>query len=229
MPSNSGNDMRFNQALKSVRVDEMKPQQLIEFLLLHAVPPLDAAKTSRRLLSGFPTVADIFRAPASELQKKGDVSYDTAVLLKLTYDIYSKYGGYITDGKIYLTSPIVVDVYLRRVFAARPETKLAIMVTDHTGAVISVKDAGFALSENVHYTAKRLLELKESHLEGSRLYVAKRCDTVSKSDFLHAEYLMSLLNQKGKLGGDFFFLTESGVVSLSDKLTEIEGKDSLNQ
>lgn len=76
-----GHRERFKQEIESSGIDNLKPHQVLEYLLFYCIPRKDTNELAHELIDKFGSISGVFEASAAELQKVKGISYSTALFL----------------------------------------------------------------------------------------------------------------------------------------------------
>ena len=210
--SHAGHRSRVRSVMTPKRVEEMKPHQLLEFLLFYTVKQQDTNEQAHRLLDGFSCIGEVFISSVDDLCKKGGLSESAAVFIKLIYDIYEKYGGFLCDGLLVVSNPLMVDIYLRKIFEVMGKDRIFGLVADGRDRILA---AGFMKKQlsDAGITAELDAFLKP-YGDGCRVFAAKFYDSpdIENDEVQRASKLMDSLRRPG----DFYFVTDEGFAPLSE-------------
>ncbi|MGN0641999.1 MAG: RadC family protein [Huintestinicola sp.] len=88
---NEGHRMRMRKKFLASGFEGFAPHEIIEMLLYYTVPRADTNKTAHELINRFGSIAGVFNADVSELEKVSGVSENAAVLFKMIPQIVPVY------------------------------------------------------------------------------------------------------------------------------------------
>jgi len=81
---------RLRQRYLKSGIDSLAEHEVLELVLFYALPRVDTNDTAHRLLELFGSVSAVFEAPIDELAGVRGLSYSSAALLKLIFDINAR-------------------------------------------------------------------------------------------------------------------------------------------
>lgn len=87
----SGHRDRMKKRFLADGVEVFEDHQILEMLLFYSVPRRDTNELAHKLIAEFGSLAGVFDASADELIKINGVGENTAALIKLIPQIYSRY------------------------------------------------------------------------------------------------------------------------------------------
>lgn len=115
--SAEGHRLRMRQRLQQMEVDEIRSQDLMEYLLYYALPRRDTKQQAYDLLEHFGSVEAVLNADEKALTAVKGIGVRTAVWLRSVGRMLATYEDLEPDDKPYLGNLASAAAYLERFFA----------------------------------------------------------------------------------------------------------------
>ena len=86
-----GHRERMRQRFLEYGMDHMQDTELLEILMFHSIPRKDTKEVAHQLVQNFGSLSGVMNATVEDLMKISGVSYNSAVLIKLTLALSRRY------------------------------------------------------------------------------------------------------------------------------------------
>ena len=150
-----GHRNRLRQRLEREGWDALKPYEMVEIVLCHAMPRQDMSAVSRLLVDRFETVGGVFRASREELLSVSGVTPGMAEWILRTGALITAYRQLHNVSDIRLDSYKRVRAFLTPMLSEMPQTGMRVMYSDFNYnliAIIDLQEAGvWWEAENVRH------------------------------------------------------------------------------
>lgn len=113
VPYWEGHRERLRMRMEREGWDALKPHEMVELVLYHAVPRQDFSDAARALIDRFGTVGGVFAAPEDALVSVPGMSPATARWVTLTGDMMRAYYAQLSEDAVRLSHWAEVREYLR--------------------------------------------------------------------------------------------------------------------
>lgn len=91
---------RLKQRFLEHGLDSFEPHQILELILFFAIPRKDTNPIAHNLLKRFGSLAEVFNAPASELEKVDGIGPHASMFLKVQHSLFLKYHEIQSEKKL---------------------------------------------------------------------------------------------------------------------------------
>ena len=135
-----GHRNRLRQRLEREGWDALKPYEMVEIVLCHAMPRQDLSAVSRLLVDHFETVGGVFRASREELLSVSGVTPGMAEWITRTGALITAYRQLHNVSDIRLDSYKRVKAFLTPLLPEVPHTGLWVIYSDFNFNLITITD-----------------------------------------------------------------------------------------
>ena len=134
-----GHRKRLRQRMEREGWDSLKPHEMVELILFHAVPRQDIEEVSRALVARFGSVGGVFSAPEEELRSVKGVTAAMAEWMAITGRLMRAYHGLHTSRELRLTCYQEVLRFLRPIAGRLSASPLWMITTDFDFNLMALK------------------------------------------------------------------------------------------
>lgn len=214
-----GHRGRLREMIRTNGVASLHPHQLLEYLLFYPIKRRDTNEFAHNLLERFGTLDAVFSAPVEEIAECGGLGPTAAIFIKLTFEIYSKYGGYKNAGRIYLSNPMITEIYFTSLFSESKSDEICAVILSSDRAVLNYRRYKKSLRNDSPEEISR--EIKEFFVGfyDCSCVVASFCHDrfPEEREVAAALKIMELVDTKSVHADSFVFADASDVMFLNRK------------
>ena len=134
-----GHRQRLKQRFAERGLEGFHDYEVLELLLIYAIPRIDVKPVAKRLLEVFKTLAGVFDATVAELRQVDGVGEKGAVFLTLIRQVEVRYLASDLPGKSVFDSPEKVKSYLRLLVQGRGMECFGAIFTDQQHRHVSTQ------------------------------------------------------------------------------------------
>jgi len=155
----SGHRKRLRTRFLKSGIDGLQDYEQVELLLTYAVPIKDVKPLSKLLIKRFKTIQELLDASAEELMKVRGMGESSAVLIKLTRSLLTKYSEEKMFSADVLNTPEKVYEFSKlKIGSNRNESLLAIFL-DTKNKVLSYEIVSEGSIDSVTVYPRKIIEL----------------------------------------------------------------------
>ena len=136
-----GHRKRLRQRMEREGWDSLKPHEMVELILYHAVPRQDIEEVSRALVARFGSVGGVFSASEEELRSVKGVTAAMAEWMAITGRLMRAYHGLHASRELRLTCYQEVLRFLRPIAERLSASPLWMITTDFDFNLMALKPA----------------------------------------------------------------------------------------
>ncbi len=135
-----GHRERLRTRLLASGIDDSIPDhEIIEYLLTLTIPRHDTNGIAHRLIDTFGSLNGVMDADIDDLIKRGKVTKNTAVLIKMIMPISRAYTARSTKGKSVLSSIKEIGPYVHSLYAGYDKEVISLLLLSESGQVIRME------------------------------------------------------------------------------------------
>ena len=128
--AHAGHRERLRKLARQNGMASLHPHQALELLLFTPIKRRDTNELAHEIIDHCGGFAEVFYSDTKTLTEVKGVGDSAAAFLQLVGSLYAKYGGYRTDGGIYLNSTLVLDAFLSKCFKPDSGEQLSVSIVD---------------------------------------------------------------------------------------------------
>jgi len=133
----AGHRSRLKRRFATHGLDGFHDYEVLELLLIYAIPRKDVKPIAKRLLAQFSTLASVFDAQVQDLQSIEGLGKESATFLKLLKASHSRYLSAALADKVLFSSPDLVKDWLRLKLQGQSIEYFGALFTDQQNRCIS--------------------------------------------------------------------------------------------
>lgn len=135
-----GHRERLRNRLITSGIDDSIPDhEIIEYLLTLTIPRHDTNGIAHRLVNTFGSLSDVMDANIDDLVKRGGITRNSAVLIKMIMPIARAYTSRSTKGKKVLNSVGDIAPYVHSLYAGYDKEVVSLLLLNESGHVIRME------------------------------------------------------------------------------------------
>ena len=158
MSIHDGHREKMRQRFLATGLDGFADHEALELLLYYALPRRDTNPIAHALMERYGSLAAVLSAPVEDLQKVSGIGESSAILLKLTAQLYRKARLAETELETALTSSEQVGTYLLERFAGEQKEVVYQLCLDRKGKLLVCKHLGGGDATSVLLDIRRIVE-----------------------------------------------------------------------
>lgn len=152
----NGHRGRVREKILSNGLKGFQPHETLEFLLFHTVPRKDTNVMAHKLISVFGSLENVLDASAEELMEKGEISFNSAVLISSLKDIFANYEHAKTSKTPLKTTSSMIE-FFSPYFVAETSEKFMVAFLDSGLRVKSVREYGSGQENGFRFNVKEIV------------------------------------------------------------------------
>ena len=130
-------DRLRNRFIKDGNFENFEPHNILELLLFYSIPRRDTNEIAHELINKFGSLSGVFDASYDDLINYGNVSPNTACLIKSILPISSAYNNDKTNGKTTLRGIDEIVNFVKKKYRGETTERLSVTSLDNVGNLIS--------------------------------------------------------------------------------------------
>ena len=162
MSIHDGHREKMRQRFLTTGLDGFADHEALELLLYYALPRRDTNPIAHALMERYGSLAAVLSAPVEDLQKVSGIGESSAILLKLTAQLYRKARLAETELETALTSSEQVGTYLLERFAGEQKEVVYQLCLDRKGKLLVCKHLGDGDATSVLLDIRRIVEIRSA-------------------------------------------------------------------
>ncbi len=144
-------------------LESLDDREILELLLFYAIPRVDTAPVSRRLLERFGSLAAVLAAPGEELRQVEGVGGSASALLTLVGRLPARIEREALGRRIVLTNYLQTKAYCRTLFRGEQKEALYLICLNSRGALLHAVRAVEGSPDRVAVSPRSLVEAALRH------------------------------------------------------------------
>lgn len=196
--SRNGHRQRMRETYRETGINGMNDEKAVELFLSLVIPRKDVRDLSYRLINHFGSLEGVFSATVEQLEMVDGIGENTAVLISLCRDIYSRIKANRNNNVVALSDTAAAIDYCRNRFAGASKEQMLLITLDSSSRIISSSIVAVGGANFIDTDPKRVLErviadkataiiLSHNHPRGSAEPSAKDLNyTIRMAELLRA-------------------------------------------
>lgn len=176
----SGHRQRLLESYLSAGLEGFSDVEVLEFLLGYSIPRRDVNPLAHRLLEEFGSLHRVFEAPVSQLIRVPELGRRSAVLIRLTAELWGRCEGSRVRSELILRSTKDIGRFLMPKAAGLREERAWLLALDARCRVLECRELCRGAVNSVNLPFRRLVEaallanatsvvLAHNHIAGSMI------------------------------------------------------------
>jgi DNA repair protein RadC len=167
----SGHRARLRERYAKGGLDALHDYELLEMILSFAIPRRDVKPYAKRLLGAFGGVRKAVEADLRDLEERGGLPRQAALLLKGMGDLWRlARKEEVSRGRL-LSSPSDVALYVREELGDRPREVFMVMYLDHRNHVLDCREVQEGTVDHAAVYPREILK-RALHLNATGMILA---------------------------------------------------------
>ena len=155
----AGHRLRLRDRLRRDGIDTLEDYEVLELLLMYAIPQRNVNPIAHRLIEHFGTLAAVMDADESELCRVKGVGESTALLLTMLPALLGKYRRSKLGEKFVVTNFAQASEYCRTLFGEAHEECFYVICLDKGGHVLHPALMSRGTVDNVPVYPRKIVEI----------------------------------------------------------------------
>ena len=221
MSIHKGHREKMRQRFLATGLDGFADHEALELLLYYALPRQDTNPIAHALMERYGSLAAVLSAPVEDLKKVSGIGESSAILLKVTAQLYRKARLAEAAQEIVLSSSELVGAYLLERFSGDQSERVYQLCLDRKGKLLVCKCLGAGDATSVLLDIRRIVEnailsgassviLSHNHPSGLALPSADDFAVTDKARMALSAIGVDLLDHIIVADNDFVSMAESG-------------------
>ena len=158
MNIHDGHREKMMQRFLATGLDGFADHEILELLLFFAIPRRDTNPIAHALIDRYGSLSAVFSAPVEDLEKTAGIGPRSAILLRLTAEVYRKVKLSELQQETILDSTQRAGAYLLHRFSGATHEVVYQLCLDRKGKLLACKQIGDGGIDSAHLDIRKIME-----------------------------------------------------------------------
>jgi len=153
-----GHREKMMQRFLTTGLDGFADHEVLELLLFFAIPRKDTNPIAHALMQRYGSLSAVFSAPVEDLEQTAGIGKRSAILLRLTAEVYRKAKLTELQRETILNSTERTGAYLMNLFTDAKHEMVYMLCLDRKGKLLACKRIGEGGIDSAHLDIRKIME-----------------------------------------------------------------------